>query len=354
MIIREATEDDNQALLELSRQTPMESGLSIFVDRSPDYFYLASLQGENHRVIVAERKGEIIGAIGFCYRKIRLFGREVKASYIGGMKVTEAGRRTTALYRIIRRIYKELMEEGVEIGMGSFLEGNEKARRIFEKGFNFPVFHPVAVIKILHIIPLWGKGRETCDISIAESSDLDELGGLFHKFYKKYELIEDFSRERLESILERSKDFSLENFLLLRREGRIVAALSFWDQRNFKRTIIRRYGPGTKMLYYMLKPLKIFPPEGEPLNVVEIRHMVYEEGRFDDMKRLLSCFLRRIWPGYKVVKVGVDSRDPLLEVFKGLPKVETNLVFSVATAKPDPDLIDRLRSSLIWEDMTLH
>lgn len=354
MIIREATEKDNQAILELSRMVPMEADLSIIVDRSPDYFYLASLQGEGHKIIVAESDGRIVGTIGFCYRRVRLFGRKVRVSYIGGVKLLRSARKSTALYRMIRRVYRELMEEGIEIGMGYFLEGNERAKRIIEKGSSFPAFHPISTIKIFHIIPLWGKGRPEQDVLTPTIDDLDELGELFRRYYRKYELVEDFDREKLERILERSKDFSIDNFLLVRKKGRIVAALTFWDQNNFKRTVVRKYGTTTKMLYYILKPLDVLPPEGEALRVIEIRHMVYDDEHFQAMKGLISYFLRMIWPEYKIVKVGMDCKDPLIKAFKGVPKVETNLIFSVATARPDPELIERLRKSLIWEDMTLH
>ncbi|MCD6455139.1 MAG: GNAT family N-acetyltransferase [Candidatus Aminicenantes bacterium] len=354
MIIREATPRDNEALLNLSRQTPMESGLSVFVDRSPDYFYLASLQGKDSKVIVAERKGEIIGTMGFCYRNVRLFGKNVRAAYIGGLKITESGRRTTALYRIIRRVYKELIENGVDVGIGLFIEGNEKAKRVFEKGHIFPIFHPVANIKIFHIIPLWGKRRTKYKVERATMKDFYELAELFSKHYSKYELIENFNTERVKRILRESKNFSIDNFLIIREKGKIVTSLSYWDQMEFKRTVVRRYGRTSKILYYALKPFNVFPPPGEPLKLIEIRHLVYEDGCLDAIKGLVSYFLNRIWPEYKIVKVGINYRDPLIEAFRGLPKVALDVVFNVATAEENLDLIKKLRNSLVWEDMTLH
>lgn len=84
---------------------PMEAGLSIIVDRFPDYFYLASLQGEGHKVIIAERDGNNLGTIGFSYRRVRLFWRELRISYIGGVKLLSSAMESTALYRMLHSFF---------------------------------------------------------------------------------------------------------------------------------------------------------------------------------------------------------------------------------------------------------
>ena len=70
MKIRQATPVDNEKLLELSRETPMRGSLVINVDRSPDYFCLARLQGENCKIFVAEKNDEILGMIGCSFTKV--------------------------------------------------------------------------------------------------------------------------------------------------------------------------------------------------------------------------------------------------------------------------------------------
>jgi len=83
MIIREANSKDNQALLDISRTEPMESAVVLYVDRSPDYFYLPGLQGYDSKALIAERNKAIAGVIGISYRDVRLFGKLQRIGYTG-------------------------------------------------------------------------------------------------------------------------------------------------------------------------------------------------------------------------------------------------------------------------------
>jgi hypothetical protein len=107
MIIREANKEDNQSLLEFPRQNPMESSLSIYADRSPDYFYLPSLQDYNPKVLVAEREEQIVEVTGYSFRNVFLFGRPIKIGYIGGLKISESAKGSSALFRLMKKLTRK-------------------------------------------------------------------------------------------------------------------------------------------------------------------------------------------------------------------------------------------------------
>lgn len=60
--IREAVEGDNDALLELTRLTPMAGSNSLRIDREPDFFELPRVRRET-MVFVATSEGKLIGCM---------------------------------------------------------------------------------------------------------------------------------------------------------------------------------------------------------------------------------------------------------------------------------------------------
>ena len=71
--IREAVQADNQALLELTRMTPMAGNISLRIDRDPDFFALPRARGETV-VFVATCEGKVIGCMS----------ASIHAAYIDG------------------------------------------------------------------------------------------------------------------------------------------------------------------------------------------------------------------------------------------------------------------------------
>ncbi|MCP2520206.1 GNAT family N-acetyltransferase [Candidatus Aminicenantes bacterium AC-335-A11] len=359
MIVREANLEDNFDLLELSRESPMQGSLSIYVDRSPDYFYLPALQGHDSKVLVAERKGEIVGTVGYSFRNVRLFGNGIKIGYIGGLKIKESVKGTFTLYRLMKEVYKKMLERNIRIGILFALKENQKLLRVISGRLNIPKFHPIAIFKIFHIIALFcpkrkNKYRNKYRIERPSQSDLEEIQQLFSKFFKKYELIEDFDDKKFREILNESRDFSLDNFLVARKNGNIVAILSYWNQINFKKTIVQKYGGTLKFLYLFLKPLNLFPQAGNPLKVLAIRYLVYEEGFMDAVKELIRHVCKEFHSQFKFIRIGLHERDPLIQCLKGFPKIQTDLVLYAAFRGINKNLVNKLRNSLIWEDIALH
>jgi len=355
MIIREANLEDNFDLLKLSRESPMQGSLSIHVDRSPDYFYLPALQGYDSKILVAERKGEILGTVGYSFRNVRLFENKIKIGYVGGLKIKESAKGTFTLYRLMKEVYEKMLERDIRIGILFALKENQKVLRVISGRLNIPRFHPIANFKIFHVIPLFCPMRKNkYRIEKPSQSDLEEIQNFFLKFFKKYELVEDFDDKKFRDILNKSRDFSLDNFLVARKNGNIVAILSYWNQINFKKTIVQRYGGILKILYLFLKPLNLFPRAGDSLKVLTIRHLVYEEGFLDAVKELIKYVCNEFRPQFKFIRIGLHERDPLIQCLKGFPKIKTELVLYVALREINGSLIDKLRDSLIWEDMTLH
>ncbi len=125
----------------------MENSLSLYVDRSPDYFYLPRLQGRGSKVYVVEKNGEIVATAGFSFRTVRLFDRQIRIAYVGGLKLKESARGSSALYRLIKKIYEELLSSDAEMGIVFTLRKNQRALSLLSGRLNFPRFYPLQPLK---------------------------------------------------------------------------------------------------------------------------------------------------------------------------------------------------------------
>jgi hypothetical protein len=355
MIIREANAKDNQALLEISRLEPMESSVVLYVDRSPDYFYLPGLQGYDSKVLVAERNKDIAGVIGISYRDVRLFGKVQRIGYTGGLKIRESARGGWILYRLMKTVADEMLRMKVSLCLLTALKENQKILRVISGRLNIPPFYPIAKVRVFHIIPILKfKYSHRYQIEKLSPADFEETVELFRKHYSQYELVEEFHRAKIEQMIDQSLDFSLDNFLVAKHNGRIVSALTYWDQINFKKTIIQKYNRLFKGLYFTLKAMDILPEQGKPLKVLNIRHLICDERYRDAARDLLRYTIMLFRPQYRLFRVGFHSEDPLLQTLKGFPRIGMDIILYAAFRIEEPVLIQKLQSSLIWEDISLH
>ncbi len=355
MIIREANPEDNQALLDISRTEPMESSIVLYVDRSPDYFYLPELQGYDSKILVAERNKEITGVIGISYRDVRIFGKLQRIGYTGGLKIKESARGGRVLYRLMKTIADEMLRMKVSLCLLTALKENQKILRVITGRLGIPPFYPIAKFRVFHVIPVWKvKCSRRYQIEKLSPSDFEETGALFRSHFSQYELAEEFHQAEIEQMIEQSQDFSLDNFLVAKDKGRIVSVISYWDQINFNKTIIQKYRRFFKGLYLVLKPLGFLPEQGKPLKVLNIRHLICDRKHTEAARDLLRYTLMLFRPQYKLFRVGFHAQDPLLQTLKGFPRIGTDIILHAAFRKEDPVLTRKLQEALIWEDMSLH
>jgi len=358
MKVRLATENDNPRLLELARSAPMESHLTVNVDRAPDYFRLANLQGPDARVFVAEQDGIISGAIGCCLRHVRLLGRPVIIGYIGGIKVAAAARKGLASFRLMNAVAEHLRSTPIELAIVITMESNEAMAPILAGRVGMPPFHQLTQFEVDYIRPILRPGISgRFAIRPMRADDLEDVAALFGNFFKDYGLTVDWTPEYLATILTGQPDFTYENFSVAEQAGHIVAAVSWWDQSHFKKTIVERFGGSLKTLAAILKPFKILPAEGEALRELNLRHIVYSEGFSLAARDIIRQIIRTKRSEYPLFRVGFQKQSMPVELLSGLPRLKVNLNCYVAFKYQDresPEIITALRQNKIWEDLSLH
>src|SRR5881409_148887 len=95
--LRDATPQDNDALIELAAACTMHGDIALRVDRAPDFFALNRLEGETSRVgVVTDRNERVVGCVAAARRAAYVNGVERTIGYVSDLKVHPAARRSGA------------------------------------------------------------------------------------------------------------------------------------------------------------------------------------------------------------------------------------------------------------------
>jgi len=120
--IREATVDDNEALLQLEAESPQGTGIALIIDRD-DYFYRSRLH-DRSKIMIAEEEEKLVGVMAFAIKDIFLEGEVGRAAYFYDLRGEASYRRS--MKRGLFRLWKAVAAE-IEEGGGEFIYGHVKA-----------------------------------------------------------------------------------------------------------------------------------------------------------------------------------------------------------------------------------
>jgi GNAT acetyltransferase-like protein len=119
--IREATRENNDALLQLEAQSPQGTGISIIIDRD-DYFYRSQLH-DNSKVLIAEEHDKLVGIMAYAIKDVFIEGQRERAAYLYDVRGEATYRRS--MKRGLFRLWRTAIE-GMEGAGASFIYGHVK------------------------------------------------------------------------------------------------------------------------------------------------------------------------------------------------------------------------------------
>jgi hypothetical protein len=357
MLIRAATKEDNQALLALARQAPMDAKLVVNIDRSPDYFRLAGLQGNDPLIFVAEKEEKLIGAVGISFRDVYLKGEKIRIGYIGGIKIDHICGNSFVAFRLMKHVAEYLSDTPVKFGVILVMGENKAMNALLSGRAGIPPFDRIAGYRVKYLFPFrFQRSSRDYTYRHAIRSDIPRLSELFRQFYDNYELAPRWNDEYLLSLYN-EPDYKLENTWLATDCKKIFAVVALWNQSEFKNTIISRYAGKYSLLYNTLRPFGLLPPAGWPLSEICIRHLVFDKKYPDAARYLIQWILKHQTREYRFVRFGflTDTlHEQIISKFCGI-SIPVNLYCAFRPNDPDRELmVNCLQQSLIWEDLSLH
>jgi hypothetical protein len=239
-----ATRADEAELRTLLRATPTPGAVSLRFEREPDYFAGENVGGASDRTIVARRDGRVV-CMGRCSRRVvYVNGRLSEVGYLGELRLAPGTRGGLAVLRAGYAFFARLeAERPAEFYYTSVAQSNVRARSVLESGrLGLPKYEALAdLTTVAWPVRLGGQcaGNEA-------RGDEKELVEFLDTQARRHALAMPWDAE-VWSALGRH-GLVAEDFCVVRREGRIVAAGSAWDQSAWRQTVVAGYAGATEWL----------------------------------------------------------------------------------------------------------
>jgi hypothetical protein len=225
-VVREARPDDNSALIELERSSPLELGdRSLVFDRAPDFFLHQEVQ-EHGRLLVAEEEGALVGVVAGAWHDVLIEGQKRRLLYIHQGRVLPTHQRRHVATDLVLENAKLCAGAGVDTPYWLISPDNKTSLAFGERtGMeNWPV-----------------QGRmDGFDVAAAGSAadervgavgldDIHHIVELINRTHGGRELFMPYSAEFLTRRLSLSPTYGWRHWRGYRHGEELVAAAGFWD-----------------------------------------------------------------------------------------------------------------------------
>jgi hypothetical protein len=298
----------------------MGGEVSISLEREPDFFAAAAVEGPRHKTVVAREvtSGRLVGFGSRSVRRCYLNGRPAWLPYLGALRVERQwrgrARKLAAAYDVCRALREP---DEVPFCLTSIVADNSRARRLLEAALpGMPTYRRVAELVTL-VVPARGRGPHARDARIqrADSSCLAEVEERLADFGRRHQFCPVWTRSDLES-KELTPGLKAEDFLLVVEGSRVVACCALWDQRSFKQAIVRGHSRRLARLRPLanlaapLFSLTRIPPVGARVESACLSHLAIDAGREDLLPVLVSAAraeIRRRGFDYLLLGLGADG-----------------------------------------------
>ena len=235
------TRADEAELRALLRATPTRGGaVSLGFEREPDYFAGEGVAGASDTTIVARRGGRVV-CMGRCSRRTVYVGGERRvAGYLGELRLAPGTRGGLGVlragYEFFARHEAGCAEGPADFYFTSVAAENERARKVLEAGRRVGLPEYAARAELVTVA--WPVVR-AARAAEAQAAEREELSGFLDTQARRHALAMPWGAGNWEGLHEYG--LGAEDFCVVRRAGRIVAAGGVWDQAAWRQTVVAGY-----------------------------------------------------------------------------------------------------------------
>jgi hypothetical protein len=236
-----ATRADDGEMRALLRRAVIPGAVRVAFTREPEFAAGEGLAGAEDATVVARSGTHLVGMGRSSVHTLHRNGRVQRIGYLGALRVDPG---TPASPRLIRRGYALLAERASTVDgfFTSIAVDNVRGRRVLEHGgrFGLPVYRPLASLVTL-VAPVARAARPdpAAESSRCRADERGELTAFLAARATEAHLTLSWDDRRWASLA--THGITPQDFVVVRRGGRIVAAAAVWDQRSFRQTVIDGY-----------------------------------------------------------------------------------------------------------------
>jgi ribosomal protein S18 acetylase RimI-like enzyme len=322
--IREATQNDNQALLDLQKKCPMGVDFVVAVDSSPDYF-ARSRPYENWHVFVAVENQQIIGSIACTIKNTLIQDKPVKTSYLYGMMVDPTKRRTGVATQLQQHIEKYLTKQKVALCHLLVMEQNTPSIRLCQKnGFQHLKESPRFSLMVYK--PM--KPQNEANIKPMTPTDTKDVVVMMNETYRDHDFYMPYTEETFQAYIQKLPQDNPQNILVFKQGNDIQACLGYWDFNKIIRDRILKLNTRLRAISLPIRFLGLFtrmpkiPKSGETLKQLYLFPLAYKDATAmaELIKHVSNLALKN---NITTLVTAQDDQSPLIGVLANFRNVQT-------------------------------
>jgi len=321
---------DDPEIRRLLRDNPMDGTIQVSLEREPDAFLAAGVEGDAHSTVVARdpETGRIVGMGTRCVWSAFVNGEPCRLGYLSQLRVDRAARGRRRLLAAGYAALRDLRGPGeAPFDLTSIIADNETARRLLGGAVpGLPRYRELAGFVTL-VVPVGRKvqqgqqgrqGQQGLKIEAGVAERMVEVADCLQRNRRRYQAAPFFTAEELLSP-ERSRGLAPGDFRLAVRDGRVVGCLALWDQSGFKQVVVRGYAPRLARWRPWINRFSSvlgtprLPDPGERLPHAYISHIAVDGDDPEIFKALVeSAYAEARAQGYVYVVIGLAAGHPWL------------------------------------------
>lgn len=287
MHFKVATADDDADIRRLLRENPLEGAIRLGFEREPDSFLAAGIHGDVHQqAIVREREGGAVMGMGA--RSVLegwVNGEPRRFGYLSQLRVDRHHRGSTRAfvrsYECMRRLHAD---GAASFYVSTIVEDNLPARRLLEAGLPSVPRYLAAGRLVTFALParrMRPAPRRGWSVERGRADTLAEIGACLERHGRRHQFTPRWTPEAL-ACPRRSRGLAPGDFLVVRHHGWVTGCAAIWDQRAFKQTVVRGYGPALRIARPLLNLAPAWwggvplPAVGEALRAAFLSHVAVD------------------------------------------------------------------------------
>jgi N-acetylglutamate synthase-like GNAT family acetyltransferase len=328
--IRPFVESDNTIMLEIEKLSPQgNEKFAMGVDRSPDITARYKIY-DNWRVLIAEEEGKIVGWAGLILKQNPLQGD--KYIYFVEVVVHPEFRKKGIATLLALELEKNVSETGADNIYCFISEQNDASNALVRK---------LGYSDMRKCIVCWRSAYKKANIEDkftierVDKRDIIEVVNLINDYYRECILFVPYTSESFESHLNEIPAYGLENFWVVKENGKIIACAGLWDYSSLARICIAKAPLMFEVKRGYIRFLSLFmkmpkiPAKAKYFKPCYITDHAFESKRPHAMSSLIAFFNNILLDNKRYFfGVALDQSDPMFEIIRQFkPRIDTFDVF---------------------------
>ena len=330
VLIRPFEKGDSTTMLDIEKLCPQgNENYAMGIDKR-DVIARYELY-DNWNVLVAEEEGNVVGWIGWTVKHDPL--KEEAYAYFTEVMVHPEFRRKEIAAKLLMEAKKNVRDIGSAYIYCYIFEPNDASQMLFEKlGYsNMGEFRPCS-------ISVYKKADIThkFEIERINEKDIPEAVNLINGYYSGHAHFVPYTPESFGSYVNGIPAYGLDNFWVVKNEGRIAACAGLWDCSVMGDMCFAKIPLTWKVMRGVFGLLGLFtkmpkiPAEGEYFKNYYTTDPAFEPENPEAMSSLIGYFNNLVLDaGRDFFTCQMDADDPLFDIIKKFkPQIDTWYVYA--------------------------